>query len=274
MTTGKILGRTYAINGKPADAADFKPDLSADVYYEVVRLQSGKILFMDDHLERFNHTISESGLDYPGDHVVYENLRTLLLNNDLAVGNIRICLQKKEGETPELYCYFVPYIYPEKRMYLSGVQLVTYSHERPNPGIKKWDNSFRVSVQQHIRNHGVYEAILINGKGEITEGSRSNVFFIDPSDRLITPPLKEVLPGITRKYVLRICREQDVEVMERPVSKNELDKLVSCFISGTSPKILPVRQLDGYQFRVDHPLLKQIMERFDIILKENLKTIV
>jgi branched-chain amino acid aminotransferase len=273
MTTGKILGSTYAINGKSADAADFRPDFSADVYYEVVRLQGGKILFLDDHLERFENTLSESGVEYPGDHVIYENLHILLLNNDLTAGNIRICFQKNQRDEPDLLCYFVPYIYPEQSMYLSGVNLVTYSHERPNPGIKKWDNSFRISVQEYIRNRGVYEAILINGRGEITEGSRSNVFFIDTSDRLITPPLKDVLPGITRRYVLIIAREQDFEVMERPVTRNELDNLVSCFISGTSPKILPVRQLDGYQFRLDHPVLRRIMERFDTILHEHLKTI-
>ena len=225
-------------------------------------------------LERFRHTLKESGLEYPGDPVILENLAALLMNNDLTVGNIRICLHKSKGATADLLCYFVPYIYPEQCMYLSGVQLVTYPHERPNPGIKKWDNRFRISVHEHLRNYGVYEAILVNGRGEITEGSRSNLFFIDSTDRLITPPLKNVLPGITRKYVLRISREQGIEVMERPVTMSELDDLVSCFISGTSPKILPVWQLDGYQFKVDHPLLKHIMEQFELIVNENLKTIV
>ena len=274
MTTGNILGEKYIINGTSRDVSGFQPDMSVDVYYEVVRLMDGKILFLDDHLERFKHSMSGSGLEYPGDPVIRENIRTLLLHNDLKMGNIRICLQKTRGIVPDLQCYFVPYIYPEQCMYLSGVQLVSFLHERPNPGIKKWDNSFRISVQETIRNHGVYEAILLNTRGEITEGSRSNVFFIDPMDRLITPPVADVLPGISRKYVLQICRNEGIEVTERAVTLSELGDLVSCFISGTSPGVLPVWQLDGYQFRVDHPLLKKLMDRFESVLNDNLETIV
>ena len=274
MITGKVLGEKYIINGQSAEVPGFEPDMSADVYYEVVRLMDGKILFLEDHLQRFKHSVSGSGLEYPGDQVIRDSLRMLLKQNDLRIGNIRICLQKTDGNVPDLLCYFVPYFYPEQCMYLSGVQVVSYPYERSNPGIKKWDNSFRVSVQETIRNHGVYEAILLNARGEITEGSRSNVFFIDQSDRLITPPVTDVLPGITRRHVLQICREESIEVIERAITKNELGLLVSCFISGTSPGVLPVWQLDGYQFRVDHPLLKKLMERFESLLKENLRTII
>ncbi len=150
---------------------------------------------------------------------------------------------------------------------------MTYSHQRPYPGIKKWDDKFRTDVRQSIRDHGVYEALLLNGEGQITEGSRSNVFFIDAANRLITPPENSVLPGITRKYVIQICRELGLEVEERTVSLKELKELDACFISGTSPKILPVWQIDQQQFRADHPVLKTIMEQFDLILKASLKTI-
>jgi branched-chain amino acid aminotransferase len=271
MTTGKILGEKYIINGQPADVAGFSPDMSADVYYEVVRLIDGKILFLTDHLKRLRSSISGSGMEYPGDSVIRENLQLLLEKNKLPLGNIRICLHWTGRRGPDLLCYFVPYFYPEECMYLSGVQLVSFPHERPNPGIKKWDNTFRERVQDHIRLHGVYEAVLLNQQGEITEGSRSNIFFIDPWDRLITPPSKDILPGITRKYVLQICREEGLEIIEKPVPMSELDSLTSCFISGTSPKVLPVWKLDGFQFRVDHPILKKLMAAFNQLVDKNLE---
>ena len=274
MTTGKILGNTYVINGHPAAVSGFQPDLSVDVYYEVVRLIDRKVLFLDDHLLRFRSSLSGSGLDYPGDSIIIENLRSLLINNNTTEGNVRICLQKNEGGKTDLLCYFIPYYYPETCTYLSGVQLVTYAYERPNPGIKKWDNIFRTSVAKRMRDYGVYEVLLMNTRGEITEGSRSNVFFIDEMERLISPPEKDILPGITRKYVLQICAEEGIEVIERPVDRNELERLVSCFITGTSPKVLPVWQLDGYAFKVDQAVLKKIMKQFDTLLQGKLKTIV
>ena len=274
MTTKQILGEKYIINGRSADVSGYNPDMSTDIYYEVVRIIGGKFLFLNDHLTRLRGSIKDSGLNFPGEPLILESLKTLLSDNPFREGNIRICLQSTGGEDPDLSCFFTPWYYPEQRTYLSGVQLVSYAHERPMPGIKKWDENFRNNVRKAIRDHEVYEAVLLNEQDEITEGSRSNVFFINASDRLITPPEKHILPGITRKYVLQICMEEKIELEERPVSLKELDGLVACFISGTSPKVLPVRQIDKYQFRADHPILITIMEKFESVLTKNLKTIV
>ena len=274
MTTEQILGEKYILNGLPADVTSFQADMSAEIYYEVIRIIGGKFLFLKDHLERLGHSLKDSGLIFPGENSIRDSLKSLLKENHFADGNIRICLQKSKGPDPDLLCYFVPWIYPDECTYLSGVQLVSYAHERPNPGIKKWDDQFRTKVRKHIREHGVYEAVLVNRQGEITEGSRSNIFFIDASNTLITPSGEDVLPGITRKYVLQICREQQIEVEERLVAMKELDTLEACFISGTSPKVLPVWQIDNFQFRADHPMVRNIMQRFESIMIENLETII
>lgn len=273
MTTKQILGEKYIINGISADVSGYFPDVSADIYYEVVRITGLRFLFLDDHLERLRNSIKDSELIFPGEAIILESLKTLLSENKFTEGNIRICLQKNKGTNPDLLCFFTPWIYPDEYTYLSGVQLVTYSHERPNPGIKKWDDKFRTDVRQCIRDYDVYEALLLNRESEITEGSRSNVFFIDASKRLITPPEHSVLPGITRKYVMQICSEQGLDVIERVIPGAELKELSACFISGTSPKVLPVSQIDQHQFNADHPILRTIMKQFDIIVNACLKTI-
>ena len=270
MISGKILGTTYVFNGISVDVSEFIPDMSADIYYEVVRLMDGKALFLEDHLNRLRDSISGTSLQFPGSREIIQSLRVLISNNDFKIGNIRICFQTSEENQSQLLCYFVPYVYPESCVYLSGVQLVTYPHVRPNPGIKKWDDRFRVSVNQYIRDHGVYEALLLNDQKQITEGSRSNVFFVNKNQALVTPPQRDILPGITRKYVIEIIRQKGVHLVERPVNKNELDQMESCFITGTSPKVLPVWQIDGTQFKVDHPLIRILMEEYDLIIQNNL----
>ena len=179
MITGKILGETYVMNGVSADASGFVPDMSADTYYEVIRLVDGKVLFLPDHLERFRRSLSGSYIPYPGDQQVIETIRLLVTENRFREGNIRICLQHSAGKKPLLLGYFVPYIYPDANMYREGVKMATYPHQRPNPGIKKWDDRFRKSVAAYILENRVYEAALVNSKQQITEGSRSNIFFID-----------------------------------------------------------------------------------------------
>ncbi len=273
MSILKVLGKIIIINGETADSAEFHPGMSADTYYEVVRLIGGKLLFLQDHLDRLSRSLSGSGTEYPGDQTLRHYLKLLLRYNDFSEGNIRICVRAMHGEKPQVLCYFISFSYPDPTMYAEGVRLLTYPHVRPNPGIKKWDDAFRMAVGRFIREHNIYEAVLLNRKRQVTEGSRSNIFFIDRDNHLVTAPATGVLPGITRKYLLRICKEDGIRVVERMVSLDELPGMTACFLSGTSPKVLPVRQLDGFVFTAAHPLVILLMERFEGILQENLEQI-
>ena len=270
MTTGKILGDNYVRNGVSAAISGFVPDMSADIYYEVIRLIEGKLLFLPEHLERLRASLSESAIHYPGEQRIEEHLRLLLAENPFRNGNIRICVQQSPGKEPVLQCYFISYFYPDTMMYKNGVRLVSYPHQRPNPGIKKWDNAFRSAVGQYIRDHQVYEALLLNPASQITEGSRSNIFFIDPVGSLLTVPEKHVLPGITRRHVLEIATKEGIRFREKTISIDELDGLDAAFISGTSPKVLPVKQIDNFNFDVNHPILKLLMDRFDRLISKRL----
>lgn len=273
MITGKILGTKYVTNSNSADVSGFVPDMSADIYYEVIRLMDGKLLFLTDHLERLQRSLSGSGIPYPGNLAIIENLRLLLKENKLSEGNIRISLQGTNAIDPVLQCYFIPYFYPDPLMYETGVKMKIFPHMRPNPGIKKWDDSFRNSVSRYILEHDIYEVALKNPQNQITEGSRSNIFFIDKAGRLISVPGKDILPGITRKYVLELAAGEGIQIEERSISTDNLASLVSVFISGTSPKVLPVRQIDEFSFDVSHPVLRQLIEQFEQLVQRSLKSI-
>jgi branched-chain amino acid aminotransferase len=246
--------------------------MSADIYYEVIRLIDGLPLFLHDHLDRLRHSLSGSGLAFPGNKRILESLALLVRENSFSNGNIRISLQQDKVIEPLLHCYFIPYFYPDSSMYKKGVKLALYPHIRPNPGVKKWDDHFRNSVSRYIQEHEVYEAALMNRNKQITEGSRSNIFFIDQNGSLITTPERSILPGITRKYVLEIAAKEGIQIKERTISTDELNSLVSVFISGTSPKVLPVKQIDHFCFDVNHQLLRLLMSQFEHLVLNNLKS--
>jgi branched-chain amino acid aminotransferase len=273
MITGKVLGETYVINGSLADVKGFVPDMSAQIYYEVVRVKDQKIYFLEDHLKRLKKSLDGSGCAYPGDALILDSLKLVLAHNSISEGNLRICLQCGADPSPAYLCYFIPHLYPEPQMYREGVDLLSYPHERVNPGIKLWDDAFRKSVWQFIRDRQVYEVLLQNRHGLITEGSRSNVFFLDRQERLLTPPVKEVLPGITRHYVIQIAQVLGLDTKEEYTALYEIGKYSACFITGTSPKVLPVRTLDGHVFNANHPILHQLMTEYDRLMEQNLRTI-
>ncbi len=90
---------------------------------------------------------------------------------------------------------------------------------------------------------------------------------------MLTTPNKSILPGITRKYVLEIAAKEGIPVKEKTISIDSLDRIVSVFISGTSPKVLPVKQIDEVCFDVNHPMLRRLMEKFDQLVDQNLSRI-
>ena len=151
-----------------------------------------------------------------------------------------------------------------------GVCVKTFRFERPDPNIKRWNELFRIRVNQFIRDETIYEALLVNEQGILTEGSRSNLFFINGENSLLTAPLELVLPGITRKYVLQICDELGITVIEQAVSLVELNAMSGCFITGTSPKVLPVHQLNEIKYNAGHPLIQKIGATFNKLVRASL----
>ena len=272
MTKGPIEGIKYLHNGQVTDVAGFNPDTGAAMYYEVIRLIGGRFLFLDDHLGRLKKSLADSETAYPGDEFVLESLGNLVRENPIRDGNIRICVQLKDGLS-QLLCYFIPYHYPEAQDYVKGVKLITYPHERPRPGIKLWDDRFRTDVKRTISERGVYEALLVNRRNEITEGSRSNIFFVKHDGTLLTSPQDQVLPGITRKYLIQCAIDAGIKLEESVLELQYALDLPACFISGTSPKVLPVRQIDNHFFKADHPIIQLLMHKFEDMIEVNLRTI-
>ncbi len=261
----KIRGKTLILDGVPAAISEYVPDAAAGMYYEVIRLIDGKMLFADDHLERLRSSCRQAAAACPDHETLLKHLHLLLRHSPIRSGNIKLVLFKRL-EKIHIACFFVPHFYPTDQDYLEGVRTKTYAFERPDPTIKRWNEDFRHNVNQFIRQEQIYEALLLNAQGALTEGSRSNLFFIDAKARIYTAPAHMILPGITRKYVLQICREHHFKVIEEAITMEAAVHMENCFISGTSPKVLPVRHLDDLQFPVDSKVIRSIMEAYDRLI--------
>ena len=273
MITGQVTGKKVIINNQPADVSELKIETSADLFYEVIRLMNGKALFLPDHLRRLKQSVQASETLYPGEEAILSNLHLLLEVNQERSGNIKISLFKGTHGKTNVVVHFVSHFYPSEDMYQNGVKLLTFEHTRPHPGVKKWDGDFRKRVNEFIDANRIYEAVLINSHGMVTEGSRSNVFFINAQNHVIPPPAGVVLQGITRKYVLEITGKLGISCLESEVPLSEISSFQSCFITGTSPGVLPVKSIDRVRYDPQNIYLTSIMQAFNLMLdkhKQNL----
>jgi branched-chain amino acid aminotransferase len=246
--------------------SDLKPESTK--IYEVFRLHNGLPVFFSEHIKRLRSSLD--ALNVPSDineSALHDDVLHLSSINGIQTGNMKILCELQEH--PVWYLYFIPHQYPAPNMYARGVELGLLYYERDIPQVKLEVENYKQRVQKFIRENSVYEALLVNKSGQILEGSRSNVFFIR-GNKLFTAPAESVLDGITRQKVLSLCAEQYCQVVSEAVLVESLGDFEACFITGTSPKVLPVWKAGECLFDVRNGLLLKIMDLYDQLMEESM----
>ena len=245
----KVQNDFYLINDEKKVVSSFNDDflMKGKSLYEVIRIIAGVPIFLSEHLVRLNNSAMLIGVKLPlSEDEVKKRLKDMININNCSFGNIKIVFNYN-GLNCDFYCYFLQHKYPEEKDYISGVKTISYNGERENPNAKVMNINFRSSVDTQIKKAGAYEAILIDGVGNVTEGSKSNIFMVK-GDKVITAPIKAVLPGITRGIVIDIVKFLGFTLCEEYVCFENISQMDGLFITGTSPKVLPINKVDDMQF--------------------------
>ncbi|HUF54148.1 MAG TPA: branched-chain amino acid transaminase [Dehalococcoidia bacterium] len=93
--------------------------------------------------------------------------------------------------------------------------------------------------------NGFDEAIMLDERGHISEGSGENIFMVTDGKIYTPPPSSDILVGITRDTVITLSRQElGIEVIERDIDRTELYTADECFMTGTAAHVTPVVELD------------------------------
>jgi branched-chain amino acid aminotransferase len=258
-----MICHTIIINNHPSGAAAFAPPSGHGLLYEVIRVTDGTFLFLNDHIDRLNNSAQLADVRLVLSAAdVRKQLEQLLQQNGVQTGNIRMEYYFVAGKVQYQAAYFIPHHYPSDKDYRDGVKTSLLVAERINPNAKIMQSELRDLANRIIAEKSLYEVILVHPNGYITEGSRSTIFMVKDST-VYTAPEADVLPGITRKYILQACRDLSVALTEARIAANELSGMDAVFIAGTSPKALPVALVDEYRFDPTNATIRQIMKKYD-----------
>lgn len=267
----ECVNNFFIIDDKVVESLDFEQMKPSDGFsiYEVLRVINGKPLFLEKHLERlFNSaSISEYSLWMDRNDVTLK-VAHLIGVNRVQNGNIKIlfnfvdCCQ--DGEK-HFYAYFLKHKYPTDEMYRLGVETMLFYAERYNPNAKVVHPQLRIETQKAIAENNIYEVILVDRNGYITEGSKSNVFFII-DDCVFTAPAEDVLPGVTRNNVVDICKSLNMNLKEEKIHERDLKRVKSAFITGTSPKVLPINRINELKLDTNSKLLNQLVLEYNKLI--------
>jgi len=210
--------------------------------YEVIRVIEGKTIFLKEHFNRMNDSIRLSGIK---GNLKYDDFKKsteiLIEKNEFKNCNIRVSYYF--SDEPVVLFYFVESHYPSQELFKAGIHTVTVKMHRLNPNVKAFAKDFKDNVQKIIDENNAFEAILINEDNTVSEGSKSNIFFVS-KEKLVTSPDDAVLLGVTRSKVIEVCENDGIEVEKRVVKFEELGSFDAAFITGTSNDVLPIKTIN------------------------------
>ncbi|WP_430452320.1 branched-chain-amino-acid transaminase [Rhodopirellula europaea] len=234
--------------------------LYGDGVFEGMRIYSGKVFALEDHMTRLYESARAIMLDIP---IAIDALTTAVnetvAKNGLTEGYIRLVVTRGGNqlglnpfacEDPQVIVIADTIsLYPEK-FYTEGLELITASTIRNHPAalsprVKSLNYLNNIMAKIEAIRAGCIEAVMLNTKGEVAECTGDNIFIVR-GDRLITPPIDAgILEGITRNTVIDLARENGIEVAEEAMTRHDIFVADECFLTGSAAEVIPAVKLDG-----------------------------
>jgi branched-chain amino acid aminotransferase len=264
MTYPHAIHDFFLYNNKFIDTSNFSHvfDNEGLIIYDVLRVMNGAPLFIEDHLHRLGYSATLANVEiWKSRSDITSDIARLIDVNNVKTGNIRVVFQFGHEEA-NYAVYFVKHAYPSEQQYKNGVPACLLRTKRNMPNAKIQQDNIRREVARIIDEKKIYEVLLVDDNNTVREGSKSNLFFVR-ENQIFTCPTHLVLNGITMKCLFQICDRHNINIRETEIKIKDLVKMESAFITGTSPKILPLHSIEQINFDVNSKLTRDLMYFYD-----------
>jgi branched-chain amino acid aminotransferase len=218
--------------------------------FDFLRVAKDKPLFIEDHLDRFFHSAEVMRLTIPETReVIKQIVATLIQKNNFDYSGIRMIIAGGDAadgytiEHPHLIVIQAPLAEPTEELPTTGIKLATYSYQRQLPAVKTTDYLMAIWLQAWMKEQGA-DDILYHNNGSIRECPRSNFFLLTQEGILVTAK-EQMLNGITRKNIIKICETHHIPFEVRELTIEELKNAKEAFITSSTKRIIPVHQIDA-----------------------------
>ncbi|HEX7184884.1 MAG TPA: aminotransferase class IV [Thermoanaerobaculia bacterium] len=208
--------------------------LYGDGLFETLRVDHGQALDVEAHLDRLFAGFPRIGIDIPEDREMLERgIAAVAEQAPRPVSRLRITVTHGAGAEPTRLIRAVPYSPPGEGMYRNGVPVILLPDFRvdsqsPLAGLKSLCYQMNRLALLRAEAAGAFDALLLNERGLLAGGSRSNVILTLP-DGVFTPPLADgCLPGTVRRRLL-----EKGKVVERSLTPEDLENAREVFLTNS-----------------------------------------
>ena len=253
-----------------------------DAVWEGLRVYDGRVFSLDAHLDRLfdsAHALWFQGV--PSRETVTEAIRQTLAANDMRDDvHIRLTLTRGKkitsGMDPRLNqsgCTLIVLAEHKPPVYPESITLATSSVRRNSPmsvDSKVHHNNLINNIMAKIEANqaGADAGLMLDKDGFVSEANGVNVFLIRRGV-VRTPWADYCLPGITRRTVLELCRDNGIPCEEARISTSEFYVADEVFTTGTMGELTRVRAIDGREIVNKHgeSVLDRVQELFRALTK-------
>ncbi|HEY1859642.1 MAG TPA: branched-chain-amino-acid transaminase [Gemmataceae bacterium] len=273
------------INGKLFDKSEAKVSvydhglLYGDGVFEGIRVYSGKVFRLREHIDRLYDSARSIHLEIPmRREQMSEAVVSTVKANKKDDGYIRLVVTRGAGtlgldprktSDPQVIIIVDDISMYPPELYQNGLEIVTAATIRNhpaacNPRIKSLNYLNNIMAKIEGIRAGCLEALMLNHKGEIAECTGDNIFLVKHGV-LRTPPLDAgILEGVTRNAVIELAEAANIPVQQMALTRHDLFTADECFLTGTAAEVIPVVKCDDRVIGSGKPgpITCQLRERF------------
>jgi len=252
--------------------------LYGDGVFEGIRAYNGRVFRLDEHIDRLYDSAMAIMLDIPlsKDEMKQAILETLRVNG-LVDAYIRPIVSRGVGDlgldprkcpVPNVFIISQPWGAMYGDLYDKGLSAVTVTVRRNapeslSPNIKSLNYLNNILAKIEANHKGGDEAIILDVRGNISEGSGDNIFIIK-NGTISTPTVMNNLRGITRAAAIEIAQDIGYPLLETDLGLFDLYTADEVFVTGTAAEIAPITTVDGRPVGDGSvgTITKELMQRF------------
>ncbi len=258
MTRTVYVNGAYLPEGEAQISIFDRAFLFADGVYEVTAVVGGKLVDFEPHLSRLRRSLGELAMACPlSDEALREMHEELLRRNALEEGVVYMQVTRgaadrdftyPEDAEPTVIAFTQVKQLVDSPLAESGVKVVTIPDIRwRRRDIKSTALLPQAMGKQIAKTHGAFEAWMVED-GYVTEGTSSTAFIVTDDDTVVTRHLSnDILPGVTRRAILRLAGTSDIRFEERPFTVDEAMAAREAFLTSASSFVLPIVEIDGHR---------------------------
>lgn len=234
--------------------------------FETIKIENGKIIFFDEHIERLKNSTKELGMEFSQDiESLKKHCYELINKNHIKKGVLKITLTKNTNSNILIISNSERYY--ENNVYDKGFKIKLSKVKRNQfsilPYIKS-NNYMENYIERQIALENGYDEILfLNIDNKVCEGAISNIFYI--KNNIIYTPKVEcgLLPGIVRKKIIDLAKNLGCIIIEDEFSLDEVLSADEVFLTNSLFDIMPVNTIDNRRFDINvFTLTKKIRNEY------------